>query len=114
MELNRLSQLRGRAFENMTAIATCNYPDTVPDCNGRSTVFDGVAYLPDQEDSRDTCILRAGGEEGICLAALDLEQLRAYRASEVHGNAYRRPGRYGLLTECAIEPPFVRPDYRPS
>src|SRR5699024_7311931 len=52
MELNRLSQLRGRAFENMTAIATCNYPDTVPDCNGRSTVFDGVAYLPDQEDSR--------------------------------------------------------------
>ena len=114
MEINRLSQLRGRAFENMTAIATCNYPDTVPDCNGRSTVFDGVAYLPDQEDSRDTCILRAGGGEGICLAALDLEQLRAYRASEVHGNAYRRPGRYGLLTECAIEPPFVRPDYRPS
>ena len=39
MEINRLAQLRGRAFENMTAIATCNYPDTVPDCNGRSTVF---------------------------------------------------------------------------
>ena len=55
----------------------------------------------------------AGGEEGICLAALDLERLRAYRASEVHGNAYRRPGRYGLLTERKIEPPFVRPDYRP-
>ena len=45
--------------------------------------------------------------------ALDLERLRAYRASEVHGNAYRRPGRYGLLTERKIEPPFVRPDYRP-
>ena len=26
MEINRLSQLRARAFENMTAIATCNYP----------------------------------------------------------------------------------------
>ena len=113
MEINRLAQLRGRAFENMTAIATCNYPDTVPDCNGRSTVFDGVAYLPDGEGSRDTCILRAGGEEEICLAALDLERLRAYRASEVHGNAYRRPGRYGLLNERKIEPPFVRPDYRP-
>ncbi|WP_366935170.1 carbon-nitrogen hydrolase family protein [Flavonifractor sp.] len=113
MEINRLAQLWGRAFENMTAIATCNYPDTVPDCNGRSTVFDGVAYLPDGEGSRDTCILRAGGEEEICLAALDLERLRAYRASEVHGNAYRRPGRYGLLTERKIEPPFVRPDYRP-
>ena len=46
MEINRLSQLRGRAYENMLAIATCNYPETVPDCNGGSSVFDGVAYLP--------------------------------------------------------------------
>ena len=29
MEINRLSQLRARAYENMVAIATCNYPDTV-------------------------------------------------------------------------------------
>ena len=56
MEMNRLSQLRARAFENMLAIATCNYPQDVPDCNGGSSVFDGVAYLPDMEDSRDTCI----------------------------------------------------------
>ena len=54
MEINRLSQLRGRAFENMTAIATCNYPETVPDCNGGSSVFDGVVYLPECENSRDT------------------------------------------------------------
>lgn len=47
MEINRLSQLRGRAYENMTAIATCNYPSPHPDCNGHSTVFDGVAYLPE-------------------------------------------------------------------
>ena len=31
MELNRLSQLRGRAYENMLAIATCNYPAPHPD-----------------------------------------------------------------------------------
>ena len=37
MEINRLSQLRARAYENMTAIATCNYPQTVPDCNGSSS-----------------------------------------------------------------------------
>ena len=30
MEINRLAQLRGRAYENMTAIATCNYHETVP------------------------------------------------------------------------------------
>lgn len=112
MEINRLSQLRGRAYENMTAIATCNYPDTVPDCNGGSSVFDGVAYLPGLPGSRDTCILQADGSEGTFLAKLDLDQLRNYRQEEVHGNAYRRPKKYGILTECRIEEPFVREDYR--
>lgn len=112
LELNRLSQLRGRAFENMPAIATCNYPDTVPDCNGASCVFDGVAYLPEITDSRDTCLLQAGGAEGVYLARLDLEQLRAYRESEVHGNAYRHPLKYAPLTREGIAPPFVREDYR--
>ena len=112
MEINRLSQLRARAFENMTAIATCNYPASVPDCNGGSGVFDGVAYLPQMEGSRDTCILQAGEDEGIYVAALDLDQLRTYRGQEVHGNAYRHPEKYGLLTELKVEPPFIRADKR--
>lgn len=112
MEINRLSQLRGRAYENMTAIATCNYPETVPDCNGGSSVFDGVAYLPELPESRDTCILQADGKEGIYLAELNLEQLRNYRKREVHGNAYRHPKKYGLLTDTKISEPFVRNGYR--
>ena len=112
MEINRLSQLRARAYENMTAIATCNYPATVPDCNGASSVFDGMAYLPDMDSSRDTCILQAGEQEGIYLAELDLAQLRAYRETEVHGNAYRHPKKYRLLVDCKISEPFVRTDYR--
>ncbi len=113
MEINRISQLRARAFENMLAVATCNYPQGVPDCNGHSTVFDGVAYLPEEEHSRDTCILQAGGGEGVYLARLDLERLRRYRESEVHGNAYRRPAQYSLLTAAGVNPPFVRADRRP-
>ena len=112
MEINRLSQLRGRAYENMTAIATCNYPSPHPDCNGHSTVFDGVAYLPELSGSRDTCILEAGEGEGIYLAELDLDMLREYRKREVHGNAYRRPEKYGILTETAIQEPFIRADRR--
>ena len=108
MEINRLSQLRARAYENMLAVATCNYPDSVPDCNGGSSVFDGVAYLPELDGSRDTCILQAGAGEGIYLAQLDLERLRRYRESEVHGNAFRRPSKYGLLMDEAVAPPFVR------
>lgn len=112
MEINRLSQLRGRAYENMLAIATCNYPETVPDCNGGSSVFDGVAYLPEMQGSRDTCILQADGKEGIYVAQLDLEQLRHYREKEVHGNAYRHPQKYGLLIDTKIDEPFVRDNYR--
>ncbi len=112
MELNRLSQLRARAYENMLAVATCNYPAAVPDCNGGSSLFDGVAYLPDLPGSRDTCILQAGEEEGVFLAALNLAQLRRYRAREVHGNAYRRPKQYALLLDERREAPFLRPDCR--
>lgn len=112
MEINRLSQLRARAFENMLAIATCNYPETVPDCNGGSSIFDGMVYVPWLEDSRDTCILQADGQEGIFAAELDLEQLRSYREAEAHGNAFRHPKKYGLLVDTKIEPPFVREDYR--
>ena len=112
MEINRLSQLRARAFENMLAVATCNYPDSVPDCNGGSSVFDGVAYLPEMAGSRDTCLLQAGGEEGVYMAELDLDMLRSYRAREVHGNAYRHPKKYGILTETTINAPFIRTGYR--
>ncbi|MCI5620284.1 MAG: carbon-nitrogen hydrolase family protein [Lachnospiraceae bacterium] len=110
MEINRLSQLRGRAYENMMAIATCNYPAPKPDCNGHSTVFDGVAYLPELEGSRDTCILEAGEEEGVYIAELDMKMLRDYRQREVHGNAYRHPEKYGLLLDKKVEDPFIRRD----
>lgn len=103
---------QGRAYENMLAVATCNYPATVPDCNGHSTVFDGVAYLPGMEGSRDTCILEADEKEGICLAELDLKRLREYRRSEVHGNAYRHPEKYAILSEDKVQEPFVRTDRR--
>lgn len=112
MEINRLSQLRGRAYENMTVYATCNYPAPHPDCNGHSSVFDGIAYPLDGSGPRDTCLLEAGCEEGIYIADIDMNAVREYRNKEVHGNAYRRPWKYGILTEETIAPPFVRADNR--
>ncbi len=97
MEINRLSALRTRAYENMLAIATCNYPDGQPDCNGHSTVFDGVAWLRDEPGSRDMCILEAPGKEGIYVADIDLDLLREYRANEVMGDKYRHPEKYKSL-----------------
>lgn len=98
MEINRLSALRARAYENMLAVATCNYPEGQPDCNGHSTVFDGVAWLRDEEGVRDMCVLEAPGEAGVYVAEIDMDMLRKYRESDVMGDKYRHPERYGILT----------------
>lgn len=112
MEINRLSQLRGRAYENMYVIATCNYPQGKPDCNGHSSVFDGVAYPVDGSGPRDTCLLETEGEEGIYIAEVDMELVDEYRRAEVHGNAFRRPWKYTLLTDENIDYPFIRAENR--
>lgn len=112
MEINRISQLRGRAYENMVGIATVNYPKGKPDCNGHSTAFDGMAYSPSDSESRDTIIIEAGEQEGIYIADFPVDEIRKYRNSEVHGNAYRHPQKYKLLISENIKEPFIRKDYR--
>lgn len=112
MEINRLSQLRARAYENMVGIATVNYPHGQPDCNGHSSAFDGIAYRPDESGSRDTLIIEAGEQEGIYLADFPISEIREYRNCEVHGNAYRRPNKYTMLVSEEKNEPFIREDYR--
>ena len=99
MEINRLAALRTRAYENKAAIATCNYPAGQPDCNGHSTLFDGVAWLRDEPGVRDMCTFEAPEEEGIYLVEIDIDMLRDYRDHEVMGEDYRHPDKYGILIE---------------
>lgn len=112
MEINRLSQLRARAYENMMGIATVNYPKGQPDCNGHSSAFDGIAYRLEEAGSRDTLIVEAGEREGIYMADFPIAEMRDYRSREVHGNAYRRPSKYQLLISEERKEPFIREDYR--
>ncbi|MGD0877233.1 MAG: carbon-nitrogen hydrolase family protein [Anaerolineales bacterium] len=108
LEDNRIGQFRACAFENMLGVAMANY--AIPQENGRSAAFDGIAFK--EAGSRDTCLVQADGHEGIYLAEFDLDWLRAYRANEVWGNAYRKPNRYGLLTSPSVDRPFIRSDAR--
>ena len=115
MEINRLAQLRTRAFENMLGIATVNYAYGQPDCNGHSSAYDGIAYgeiRPGAVEARDTLIVEAGEAEGVYLATFPIDKIRDYRCREVHGNAYRHPSKYHLLIGENIEEPFIRKDYR--
>ncbi len=111
MEINRLSQLRGRAYENMLAITTVCYPLNSGCGNGRSTLFDGVSFVKDGNSfkSRDMKVLEAPADEGVYIAELDLALLREYRAREVHGNAYRKVAKYQKLLDEQVEAPFIRP-----
>jgi predicted amidohydrolase len=109
MEMNRLTQLRTRAYENMVGIALANY--AAPQNNGHSAAFDGVAF-DEQEHSLDTSVLEAGPAEDVFVARFDLDRLRTYRERETWGNAFRRPNRYGLITATDVRPPFVRPEAR--
>jgi len=108
LEINRLSQYRARAYENMTALAMTNY--ATPQENGHSISFDGVAF--NDHGSRDMTVIEADGREEIFIAPIDLDRLRAYRAAEGWGNAYRKPSRYALLTSTDVHAPFIRSDAR--
>lgn len=100
MELNRLSALRTRAYENMVAVATCNYPAGHPDCNGHSTLFDGVPWLPGEPGVRDMCVFNAPEEAGVYIAELDLDMLRKHRKNDIMGDKYRHPDKYSAI--CSI------------
>ena len=95
----RTSQLRSRAFENMTAIATVNY--SAPDQDGHSSVFDGMVFEKNGQPNgrpREQLVFEAGDGEDVYLATLDLDALREYRARETMGDAYRKPRAYRLFT----------------
>ncbi len=97
MEINRLSALRSRAYENMVAVATCNYPEGHPDCNGHSTLFDGVPWLPN--GVRDMCVFEAPEAPGVYVAELDLDSLRTHRRNDIMGDKYRHPEKYDILSD---------------
>ena len=103
MEINRLAALRTRAYENMLAVATCNYPKGQPDCNGHSTLFDGVAWVRDEEGARDMCVFEAPEEPGVYVATLDLDKLRTHRSGDIMGDKYRHPAKYGILSDPEVK-----------
>jgi predicted amidohydrolase len=105
LEENRIGQFRTRAYENMVGVAMANY--AVPQANGHSVAFDGVAF-DESGSTQDTQIIEAGEGEGVYIAEFEMDKIRAYREREVWGNAFRKPRWYGLLASPEVEYPFVR------
>ncbi len=113
LERHRLGQFHARAFENMTAMAMTNY--AAPQQNGHSIALNGIAFAgPENADGNtaDMTIVEAGEDEGVYMAAFDMDAIREYRSRETMGNAYRKPSTYGALVSPDVQPPFERPDAR--
>jgi N-carbamoylputrescine amidase len=108
LEINRITQFRTRAFENMLGVAMTNY--AAPQENGHSLAYDGVAF--DRGGSLSMLVVEAGEAEGVYMAPFDLDKMRHYRSHEAWGNAYRKPDRYGLLTSADVHPPFQRRNHK--
>jgi predicted amidohydrolase len=87
----RIAQLRGRAFENLAAIAMANY--AAPQHDGHSCAFraDG------------STLVLAGEAEGVVVADLDLTQLREFRRREAGRVEARRPALYGAIAGRKVD-----------
>ncbi len=98
----RISQLKARAFENMTGIAMTNYPGAE---YGHSLALDGMAYTENGK-ARNMFLVEAGEEEGIFMASFNIEKLREYRKNETWGNAHRKVNSYKEILSNVVEKPF--------
>jgi predicted amidohydrolase len=83
----RIAQFRGRAFENLVALAMTNY--AAPQEDGRSLVCDALGRVVSQ----------AGEGEELHFADLDLSALRETRRREAVREAQRKPWLYGAISE---------------
>lgn len=103
--------LRARAHENMVAIALANYAS--PQQGGGSLAIDAVSYdIGDDGRALDPVLLQAEDAEAIHIATYDLDRIRAFRAAETQGDAYRKPATYTALLRANVDPPFARADSR--
>jgi N-carbamoylputrescine amidase len=122
LDVDRLGQFRARAYENMVGVAMANYATPAPTddhshlgpldvCNGHSVAFSGIRF--DREgNGLDHKLVEGGEGEELLIATFDLDALRAYRAYETGGDAYRKPAFYGALSDNAPLPVFARTDSR--
>lgn len=81
----RTALLKARSFENLVGIAMTNYP--MPLCNGNSQAHSCVAWK--NGAPVDTLIVRAGEDEQIVLARIDLAEIREFRKVEAWRKEYR-------------------------
>ena len=86
----RAHQLEARAFENMIAIASVNYPG---DGWGQSSAYSPIVFDP-RGRPLDPLVSKAGAHPQLVPFRFDMEAIRDWRSREVWGPNHRRPDAY--------------------
>ena len=47
--------------------------------------------------------MEAPEEPGVYIATLDLDMLRTHRSDDIMGDKYRRPEKYGILSDVNVK-----------
>ena len=89
----RSHQLEARAFENMVAIASINYPG---DGWGRSSAYTPIVFDLDGSPL-DPLLAKADARPQLVPFRFDMEAIRDWREREVWGASHRRPDAYTRL-----------------
>ncbi len=101
----RVNVLQTRAYENMTGVVMANVAGENQGC---SCAFQPIPWGEDGR-AREMALFVADEEtEGIYLAEYPLDELRAYRQSEMMGDTFRRVDAYRCLLDREVRPPFLR------
>lgn len=101
----RIQALSTRAYENMVGVVMAN--PNGENC-GNSCAFSPICWDQDGFCVDNTIFLADEMTEGLFYADFHMDELRAYRGSEMMGNTFRKVHAYSdLLTRC-VEPPFIR------
>lgn len=101
----RVNALSTRAYENMTGVVMANI--ATPGC-GRSCAFSPVAWDKEGREQEMTMFLADDKTEDIYIAEYDIDELRAYRSSEMMGDTFRRTEAYADILKATVKEPFIR------
>jgi predicted amidohydrolase len=95
----RTAGVKTRAFENLVGIAMTNYPGLDRGCSQAHSCVTSRAG-----QSVDTLIARAGEQEQILLAKFDMDDIRAFRKTEMWRMDYRKAWHRERLSPAQKQP----------
>ena len=101
----RLNALQTRAYENMFGVVMANPPY---ENAGNSCAFSPIAWDDDGNCANMELFTADELSEKIYIADYNIEELRAYRNSEMMGNTFRKVDAYEGLLSKEIKEPFIR------